>query len=74
MLNVYQVVDSNNGSVMATGFESRSAAKPKRNELNGPAVYESRSDAKPRYGIARGSDHPLGETDGRDHSLSKKWL
>lgn len=71
MLNVYQVVDSNNGSVMATGFESRSAAKPKRDKLNGTDKY---NDAKPRYVIARGSDHPKGETDGRSHSVSKKWL
>lgn len=63
-MNMYQVIDTHDNSVVATGFErkegkrknDRLAAKVKRNKLNG--------EDGTRYIVARGTDHPKGPSNG----------
>lgn len=63
-MNMYQVIDSHDNSVVATGFErkegkrknDRSSAKVKRDKLNG--------EDGTRYTVGRGEDHPNGPSNG----------
>ena len=61
-MNMYQIVDTKTDKVVEIGFDKREAAKPKRDELNGK---KSENGEKLRYVIARGADHPRGETRGK---------
>lgn len=62
--NMYQVIDTHDNSVMATGFErkeglrknDRSSAKVRRDKLNG--------EDGSRYIVGRGTDHPKGPSNG----------
>lgn len=62
--NTYQVIDTHDNSVVATGFvrkegkrkNDRLAAKVKRDKLNG--------DTPGRYIVGRGTDHPRGPSVG----------
>lgn len=63
-MNTYQVIDTHDNSVVATGFErkegkrknDRLAAKVKRDKLNG--------ENGTRYIVGRGTDHPKGPSNG----------
>lgn len=63
-MDMYQVIDTHDNSVVATGFErkegkrknDRSAAKVKRDKLNG--------EDGTRYIVGRGTDHPKGPSNG----------
>ena len=64
-MNMYQVIDSHDNSVVATGFErkegkrknDRGAAKVKRDKLNADTTAG-------RYTVGRGEDHPKGPSNG----------
>ncbi len=65
-MNTYQVVDSRNHKVVATGFThkearrkgDKKAAKPVRDELNAGVKGHD------PFIVSRGDDHPYGETNG----------
>ncbi len=71
--NIYQVVDTSSRKVVEVGFSSREEAKVVRNELNKSTKSETTGGAQPRFVVSRGTDHPLGATDGIDHGKRKKW-
>jgi len=50
MSNLYQIIDTNNHAVVATGFATRSDARKHR--------------TKDHYVIGRGEEHPLGPSYG----------
>ena len=66
MTNMYQIVDTRNHSVVATGFErkeakrkgDKKAAKPARDEFNAGV---KNSDP---FIVSRGEDHPHGHSNG----------
>lgn len=66
-MNMYQVVDSNDKTVVAEGFAKRKDAKPTRDEKNAAANSDS------RFIVSRGSDHPHGQSFGFV-AQSKRWL
>lgn len=75
MSKMYQVIDtSGNLGISAEGFATREDAKGVRNNLNTKHNSAAKGDAKPRFVICRGEDHPRGTTDGNDHTLRSKWL
>ena len=63
-MNMYQVIDTHDNSVVATGFErkegkrknDRFAAKVKRDKLN--------KETPNRYILGRGTYHPKGQSNG----------
>jgi len=75
--NIYQIVDTRDYSVVATGFARKEAkrtsgkvdklsAKAKRDELNaGVKNFDP-------FIVSRGSDHPLGETNGISRRIRGK--
>lgn len=66
-MNMYQVVDSNDKSVVAEGFAKRKDAKPTRDKKNASA------NSTDRFIVSRGSDHPRGPSNGFVQQ-SKRWL
>jgi len=70
--NIYQVIDTKTRKVVGMGFKNREDAKKVRNELNDKAKSMVVNDSKPRYVVSRGSDHPLGETDGFGKQFKKR--
>lgn len=75
-MKMYQVIDtSGNLGISEEGWESRAAAKARRNILNAKHNCTIEGDAKPRFVVCRGEDHPNGPTDGHDHTIKPtKWL
>ena len=71
--NLYRVVDTKTKSVVQEGFEKKEDAKAVRNEHNEKSKDKTEKDVKPRYVVARCTDHPHGATDGFDHKLKKKF-
>lgn len=71
--NIYQVVDTSSKKVVEIGFALREEAKVIRNELNKSTNSETKGDVKPRFVVSRGTDHPLGATNGIDHGKRKSW-
>lgn len=65
--NIYQVVDTSSHTVVEVGFQSRQEAKKLRDIKNKEAGKN-----RFQYIVSRGSDHPLGETDGIDHQTKGK--
>lgn len=70
--NLYRVVDTKTKTVIQEGFDKKEEAKVVRNEHNKECDDKATDNAKPRYVIARGTDHPHGVTDGIDHQTKKK--
>lgn len=71
--NLYRVVDTKTKKVIQEGFDKKEDAKAVRNEHNKECEDKAKDGAKPRYVISRGTDHPLGATDGFDHKSKKKF-
>ena len=71
--NLYKVVDTKTKKTVQDGFDKKADAKVVRDECNEKNNGNAKDDAKPRYVISRGSDHPLGVTDGFDHKSKKKF-
>jgi len=71
--NLYQVVDTRTQKVIQDGFDKKEDAKVVRNEHNKECDDKAKDGAKPRYVIARGTDHFHGATDGFDHTSRKKF-
>ncbi len=74
--NIYQVADTKTRKIVDVGFASREEAKKIRNELNEKHNDEAKDDARPRFVVARGVDHPHGPTDGIDHGYkikTRRW-
>lgn len=69
---MYQVVDTNTKKVIDVGFKNRESAKVIRNELNEKNDSDAEGSGKPRFVVARGTDHPHGETDGVGKLFMKK--
>ena len=63
-MNIYQVVDTKTRKVVAKGFQTKQEAKVLRNAKNEETNGDAEGDGKPRFVISRGTDHPLGPTDG----------
>ena len=60
--DIYRIIDTTTHEPVASGFATREAAKPRRDELNGDHPPK---DGKPgRYIVSRGEDHPDGPTNG----------
>lgn len=70
--NLYRVVDTKTKNVVQEGFDKKEDAKTVRNGHNKECDDKAKDGAKPRYVIARGTDHPHGATDGFDHKPRKK--
>lgn len=68
--NIYQVVDTKTDTVIAKGYANREYAKIKRDQLNGEKPVDG---ARLRHVVSRGSNHPLGETNGVDYSNKRVW-
>ena len=66
--NLYRVMDTKTKKVVQEGFASKEEAKVVRNKHNEENKGKAEGDAKPRYVVSRGKDHPHGETDGVDHT------
>lgn len=64
MANIYQVIDTKIRKVVAEGFSSRQEAKVIRNTNNEETEGDVKGNGKPRFVVSRGTDHPLGPTDG----------
>ena len=75
-MKMYQVIDtSGEHGISDKGFASRKAAKVIRDNLNTKHNGATKDDAKPRFVVCRGEDHPRGPTDGHDHTFKPtKWL
>ena len=71
---MYKIVDTHKKINIETGLDTREDAKPKRNGLNNRCGDEAVGDAKPRFVISRDAMHPLGETDGHDHTVKQRWV
>ena len=62
--NMYQVIDTKTRKIVATGFKTKQEAKVVRNANNEETKSVVEGNAKPRFVVSRGTDHPLGPTDG----------
>lgn len=71
---MYKIVDTLKRIDIQSGYACREYAKPKRNELNGPVKDNFKLGDKRRFVISRDVNHPRGETDGFDHTATKRWL
>ncbi len=73
---MYQVIDTSDASSISDeGFATREDAKGLRNRLNTKYNGGVKGDAKPRFVVCRGVNHPRGGTDGHDHTFKPtKWL
>lgn len=75
-MNIYQVIDTSGDLGRAEeSFAKREDAKGLRNKLNTKHNGGAKGDAKPRFVVCRGVNHPRGDTDGFDHTFEPtKWL
>lgn len=64
--NLYQVVDTQTGDVIASGFSGRENAKPRRNKEN------EKAKSKVRFIVTRGDENPRGVSDWRISTSSSK--
>ncbi len=76
MLKMYRIADSTGGlGISEDTFPRKDLAKLARDGLNTTHDSHAKKDGgKPRFVVCRAEDHPRGSTDGRDHTVSKKWL
>ena len=65
-MDMYRVIDTNDHSVVKSGFNSRADAKKIRDTKNG--------EKSERYIVSRGEDHPRGSSNGINHTISKRWI
>lgn len=63
-MNIYQVIDTKTRKVVGEGFQTKQEAKVLRNASNEETDGNVEGSGKPRFVIARGTDHWLGATDG----------
>ena len=76
MSKMYQVADTSGKlGISEGGLAKREDAKTARDALNTKHNGGAKDNAKPRFVVCRGEDHPRGATDGHDHTIKPtKWL
>lgn len=76
MSKMYQIADTTGEfGISDESFAKREDAKAARNALNTKHNGSAKNDAKPRFVVCRGVNHPRGPTDGHDHTFKPtKWL
>ncbi|KKL28078.1 hypothetical protein LCGC14_2378720 [marine sediment metagenome] len=76
MSKMYQIADTTGEfGISDEGFAKREDAKGARDKLNTKHNGRAEDNAKPRFVVCRGDDHPRGATDGHDHTIKPtKWL